>query len=934
METFGAKPGTPVEECTELAASADAIVVLVAHRYGWVPLTSEGGDGNCSITWLEVSAALRAHRPVFAFLISESANWPELREQDRLLEASDEESMLQIGIAVQRLQAFKRFLSANVVREKFESVDDLRAKVTGSLAPWLLKQAPANESTSSRRPERIWKVREVHPLQHAPHFRGRASINCDLLSWWSDPFAVDRVVSLVAAGGTGKTAIAENLLRSIKEVVPLRAGVFVWSFYENEMTEKFFRAACEYFGGISGDSAGGLLERLQATLDSDDEPHLMILDGLERVQAEAGSGHIRGDITDHQLRLLLRSVVSGLGRTRILATSRFELVDLRDWTGTGHRFIRLDDLDPDAARALLQAWGVKGDLSDLDSVAQRVGRHALSVSVLGSYLGNFCDGNPLRAAELDLEHASEDDPKAGKLRRVLAYYAAALLPKERDLLARLSAFPRGIGIEILGYLAGAGGVVAGNLHGAGATELLRLLNRLRDLGLVFRYGTEGKLVFTAHPFLRDTFKALLDIDSEHIHEAVRVRLAPGLSARPGTFPTAPAMLDRYENLIEQTRLSGRVSESFQLFQLSLGDWNHLGSALGEYSRGARILAGFSSSGLPDDVSTKLTREQRLQLLSSWSLFADAIGNVGLAERCIRLVIRIQRADQDSRDIAVSLQNLSDLQRLRGFVPQALESAKEALSLAKGSKQDLNAHCYLAVALLAAGRTSEARKHFELAGSGRMRKHAGLRGIWEAEFLFAVGDVEAALIQTKANLETCLRYHWNRSAARCQTLLGQIAILSDLAFAKRYLEQARSWCSQTGDIETIIRAHALASEIARYGGDLLGAVAEARNGLRVATDCGYRLYAIDLHVTLAKAYLEIPEAQAALAHATDAVNSSRLRECGYVWGEAEALHFQGIAHRRLGDLTSAKGCLQNAMALRWKIKHPRAEESGSEWETLR
>ena len=37
-----------------------------------------------------------------------------------------------------------------------------------------------------------------------------------------------------------------------------------------------------------------------------------------------------------------------------------------------------------------------------------------------------------------------DDPKAAKLARVLAFYAERLPPEERELLARLSVFPRGV----------------------------------------------------------------------------------------------------------------------------------------------------------------------------------------------------------------------------------------------------------------------------------------------------------------------------------------------------------------------------------------------------------------------------------------------------------------------------------------------------------
>ena len=76
-----------------------ALVVIVAHRYGFVPPVELGGDGVKSITRLEVEAALAAGKPVFAFLIDEKAPWAHAREQDRLL--SEPHNAAQIVAAVQ-----------------------------------------------------------------------------------------------------------------------------------------------------------------------------------------------------------------------------------------------------------------------------------------------------------------------------------------------------------------------------------------------------------------------------------------------------------------------------------------------------------------------------------------------------------------------------------------------------------------------------------------------------------------------------------------------------------------------------------------------------------------------------------------------------------------------------------------------------------------
>jgi hypothetical protein len=58
METFSALGGAPASEWMRMAAEADAVVCIVAHRYGYVPPVELGGDGERSITWLEVAHAL------------------------------------------------------------------------------------------------------------------------------------------------------------------------------------------------------------------------------------------------------------------------------------------------------------------------------------------------------------------------------------------------------------------------------------------------------------------------------------------------------------------------------------------------------------------------------------------------------------------------------------------------------------------------------------------------------------------------------------------------------------------------------------------------------------------------------------------------------------------------------------------------------------
>ena len=139
MEIFGARPHAPLAECCKLAAEADAVVVMVAHRYGWVPTAAQGGDGKKSITWHEVEAAVAAGKPIFAFVVDEKARWAGRREQDRLTEAKSHEDFIEIGLAVRELGNFKTFLG-QWQRDTFDTPDDLAMKVSTSLGRWLVEE--------------------------------------------------------------------------------------------------------------------------------------------------------------------------------------------------------------------------------------------------------------------------------------------------------------------------------------------------------------------------------------------------------------------------------------------------------------------------------------------------------------------------------------------------------------------------------------------------------------------------------------------------------------------------------------------------------------------------------------------------------------------------------------------------------------------------
>jgi tetratricopeptide (TPR) repeat protein len=920
METFSSMAGQPAVDCMRMAAEADAVVCIVAHRYGYVPPVELGGDGERSITWLEVNAALGAGKPVFSFLVDPKAPWTAAREQDRLV--NEPEKVTEIGKAVQKLQEFKEYLSSVSTRQLFSNPHQLEAQVTAALSSF---QPQTTHATT-----RVWKPLVCHALQPAPHFCGRTSILNDLKGWLVSPVTPDRVLSLVAVGGTGKTALVNEAFHQAK--FSGQAGVFVWSFYEDSRTDNFLRAAYMYFTGKDDAPTGGILEHLQMVL-AGDAPHVLILDGLERAQTDEGMRR-RGELEDLQLKRFVKGLAGGLGNARALITSRFPLVDLDDFKGAGHRTILLDDLDRDNALAVLRAWGLKGDDSTLAHIIEPLNiqgtYHALSVAALGSYLGNFNGPMP----QFSLADAKDSDPKASRLYRILEQYAKALTPTERDLLARLSLFPRGVKVEILGWIVQSGGKVAGTLVGLSDQKLLMHLERLKKLGLVFGYGKGRELVYSAHPFMRDFFRDLLAAPPEAVHESVRAHLAPSLEARPREHSRDPAVLDQYELLIEETLLAGKVEEASDLYWYGLGSYKHLMNT-GETSRCRRILDRFAPLDGLSGAAAQLPQRNRSRIACDFGLCAKSSGDLQRAREAFYHSLEIDSQASDALNQSVDAINLAEVELWAGNFPLAVESSKRSLMLLSkvvGSWRKIPPRSLLAAALAALGEMEEAADQFRNANEIESETLVSLTGIMEAEFKALRGLRQEAILQTENNRQVSVENGWGNDLCRCNALLGRLC-QDDPNRASRYLAEARVYASRSGVVELQLRCFHSACELQRSLGDHTQSISEGEAGILLADTCGFGKDSIDLRLALAESFLAAAEPTKALQHAREALDRSEAPDCQYAWGQADGLHLCGIAHLRLGERKLARQRLTAALELRERLGHPRIDETRSALEQL-
>ena len=612
----------------------------------------------------------------------------------------------------------------------------------------------------------------------------------------------------------------------------------MWSFYDDDRAEACLTRALRHFTRTDDPPPGDPLGALQIALAAG-PPHLLVLDGLEVMQAEDPRA-THGRITDGALRRLLTAVARGLGSTRALITSRLPLGDLAAYEGDGLTTIRLGDLSVQEGHTLLARWGLAGD--DLQRFVTRVGGHALSIAMLGSYAG-FLGGDARHLDVLDLERLdslARDDVQARRLLAVLSAYARALAPAERDVLARLALFPGGADVELLTRLAGEP-AVAGALAGHDEPALTAVVARLARLGLV---APAGPRRFAAHPFVAEYFRSQLAAPGRTaIHELERRHLVASLD-RHTAGPHD--LLDTYESLLVHTLRAGRADEALAIYHGALGGFDRLGLRLGAMSRGLRILQHFSPTGDPSRVDPNLAPARRARVVYDWGLYAGALGDLRQALACYRVHAELVRSAGNLVGLTTSLRTRAYTERLTGDLAGALALAHDAVDVAMraGSRGDVARGLALVAHITHdLGHHREAADWFARVRATGDRPFAR-RSLWEAEHLLATGDLARARIELLANLPGLDQLGWAGHAAHAHTLLGLLALAGDAPDtdeARDHLADARTWATTAGEVEVVLRCHELAARIALADGRPDTATAELLRGRTLAETCGFDLF---------------------------------------------------------------------------------------------
>lgn len=243
------------------------------------------------------------------------------------------------------------------------------------------------------------------------------------------------VISFVAWGGTGKSALADHWMAAVS--ADDWRGIdryFDWSFYsqgtrgeQGTSADLFIAEALKFFGDPdpqagSPHDRGERLAKLAAGYCT-----LLILDGLEPMQF--GPGTQEGQIKDPALRSLLRSIAQKPFQGLCVLTTREPVKDLERFHGTTFIEKKLENLSPLAGAKLLHHRGVdhagagklEEDDQELRDAVEEVDGHALTLQLMGHYLKRAHGGDIRRKDRFGFEPAMKNK-KDEHAFRVIAVY--------------------------------------------------------------------------------------------------------------------------------------------------------------------------------------------------------------------------------------------------------------------------------------------------------------------------------------------------------------------------------------------------------------------------------------------------------------------------------------------------------------------------------
>ncbi|MEP7304274.1 MAG: hypothetical protein ABJA98_02030 [Acidobacteriota bacterium] len=409
---------------------------------------------------------------------------------------------------------------------------------------------------------------------------------------------------------------------------------------------------------------------------------LLVLDGLEPLQSSYAFD--RGELRDPSLESLLRGLARQSAGLCVI-TTREPLRRLTKRPGVTMR--DLEQITPQAGRALLRTTRVIATDRELEALATRFGPHALTVSLLGVYLREQ-PGHGIGPAS-----ALDGMPGEAPIDRVLAGFEHWLGEgQEREALRLLGFFDRPADAGCLRALRMAPAIPGLTDHLVGLDDggWDRALIRLEKLRLVQvqRACSWEVLAVDAHPLVREHFARLLK--GGEIWPAGHRRLYEHLCAttKEGDQPTLEDLQPLYQAVAHgcQAGMQREACDEVYFKRIVRADEDYTVRNLGAFGSELGAVACFFEMTW-SRVSSGLTEAIYSWLLNAAAFRLRALGRLTEALETMRASLAQCVKRKAWEEAAIDASNLSELELTLGEVAGAVEDAERSVTYADDSGID-------------------------------------------------------------------------------------------------------------------------------------------------------------------------------------------------------------------------------------------------------
>lgn len=652
------------------------------------------------------------------------------------------------------------------------------------------------------------------PIARRAEFFGRGVYLAQLDAAWRAPGTT--VMSLIASGGVGKSALVAEWLRRMEHDGYRGARrVYGWSFYTQSTSDRVASAEAfirDAFGAFNAHAAlPGSAEKQGERLADlvREQPTLLILDGLEPFQYASGAD--QGRLKDRALKTLIRRLSQSFPRGLLVITSRMKITDIEERRYTTAPVIDLERLTREEGMDLLWACGARGTPAELQDAVCEYDGHALALILLGSYLADVYHGDIRRRRQIrDLTNDSQHGHHARKVMH--AYERWFGRGPEVAILSLLGLFDRWADTPEVQALCAAPPIrgLTAAVRRLTPPQWHQALATLRRIGLLAKSaGPSADSTLDAHPLVREYFSYRLRTKNPTAFRAGHQRLFAYLSTSTPYHPNSYAEMEPLYTAIAHGCAAGRYQEAFTLYTQRIQRDDvvcYSTKVLGAIREELAAVSHFFVHPWTHPHES-LTAEQRGYLLDDIGYNLRAVGQFSEADEAMQAGLAIWCQQGDWRRAAIAANNLSELALTSGKLEAALVYGRRSVELADQSEdaqERSDERTTLADALHNRGCMAEAAAVFEEAEAIQRQLDpgqpwlSGVQGVRYGMFLLTRGTYEEVIARMEPLVQGEESVHSLTVRGLGRMVLGQAYLLQaphpdagDIVLAGSLLDQAVS-----------------------------------------------------------------------------------------------------------------------------------------------